>query len=321
MSTFSDRPILPPLKVDAPFPSKPPREKGDESRLNPPSQARFTWQANLEAYCRQNNIQPPEYKFKYENNYGKVCWTCVVHVHDEKIPVQRWYNLDSIEQAKEDAANVAWIKLDGNKFPTGRLELQPLNPAILQSQREDKSAHHLAKDLSFLNREIGKINQLPRYRCEHCDLEFGEQQELDSHVSNHSFRYQCLHCRSPFTNSYDFEDHIKTHSRDSHASRDDLPDLEFTKPHFRHSGESDNDGSFVSAFSSPGARVDVPVKVKDSWEETHTRQKNEKYDIHPAHEIVGSSNIAVLLVFLATKERIQAVPPLHGMCITDMRLD
>ncbi|KAK0125391.1 hypothetical protein ONS96_009238 [Cadophora gregata f. sp. sojae] len=66
-----------------------------------------TWQERLEEKCREANYHPPVFQIMSDRRGGRTAWSSTVTVQGQSIPARFWYDGDHVNNAKEDAAEVA----------------------------------------------------------------------------------------------------------------------------------------------------------------------------------------------------------------------
>ncbi|KAH6724157.1 hypothetical protein DL95DRAFT_424250 [Leptodontidium sp. 2 PMI_412] len=66
-----------------------------------------TWQERLEEKCREANYHPPVFQIMSDRRGGRTAWSSTVTVQGQNIPARFWYDGDHVNNAKEDAAEVA----------------------------------------------------------------------------------------------------------------------------------------------------------------------------------------------------------------------
>lgn len=72
------------------------------------------WQDRLEGACRDYQIQPPDYQLVSDRRGGRTAWSSVVVVCGKRIEARYWYDGNNLNNAKEDAAEVALAWLASN---------------------------------------------------------------------------------------------------------------------------------------------------------------------------------------------------------------
>ncbi|PYH72584.1 uncharacterized protein BO88DRAFT_449986 [Aspergillus vadensis CBS 113365] len=76
------------------------------------------WQDRLKIYCLENKLEEPFYNYESDRRGGRTAWTSKVTVRHH-VPGVPWtipgrYFFDGDNNAREDAAEVAWRKLTNN---------------------------------------------------------------------------------------------------------------------------------------------------------------------------------------------------------------
>lgn len=79
-----------------------------------------TWQEELAAECRRRLLTAPVYNIVSDRRGGRTAWSATVTVQNQNMAARYWYDGQFLNNAKEDAAEVACTKLR--------------NPAITQAQ-------------------------------------------------------------------------------------------------------------------------------------------------------------------------------------------
>ncbi|KFX87360.1 hypothetical protein O988_03004 [Pseudogymnoascus sp. VKM F-3808] len=82
-----------------------------------PSSATSTWQDKLQERCRTAQINPPVFSIVSDRRGGRTAWSSTVTVSGQSIAARYWYDGQYLNNAKEDAAEVA-LKALGNSSPT-----------------------------------------------------------------------------------------------------------------------------------------------------------------------------------------------------------
>ncbi|KAL2075623.1 hypothetical protein VTL71DRAFT_566 [Oculimacula yallundae] len=80
-----------------------------------------TWQERLEVEkCREVNFHPPVFQIMSDRRGGRTAWSSTVTVQGQAIQARFWYDGDHVNNAKEDAAEVALkhISTSGPSSPT-----------------------------------------------------------------------------------------------------------------------------------------------------------------------------------------------------------
>ncbi|KAL2162213.1 hypothetical protein VTH06DRAFT_7126 [Thermothelomyces fergusii] len=66
-----------------------------------------SWTELLEDLCRKNNIAEPQYDFYSDRRGGRTAWSSTVYVFGEMYSARFWYDGQYLQNACEDAAEVA----------------------------------------------------------------------------------------------------------------------------------------------------------------------------------------------------------------------
>jgi hypothetical protein len=73
-----------------------------------------TWQEKLEEKCREAQIHPPVFQIMSDRRGGRTAWSSIVTVQGQNIQARFWYDGQHVNNAKEDAAEVALKHLSTN---------------------------------------------------------------------------------------------------------------------------------------------------------------------------------------------------------------
>ncbi|KAH8599944.1 hypothetical protein B0O99DRAFT_504166 [Bisporella sp. PMI_857] len=76
-----------------------------------------TWQEKLAERCRAANCPPPVFQIVSDRRGGRTAWSSTVTIHGQSISARYWYDGQYVENAKEDAAEVA-LKHLNDSSPT-----------------------------------------------------------------------------------------------------------------------------------------------------------------------------------------------------------
>ncbi|KAI2633296.1 hypothetical protein GGS21DRAFT_127524 [Xylaria nigripes] len=81
------------------------------SRHQHTQQPNSPWQDRLEEVCREYQIQPPDYQLVSDRRGGRTAWSSVVTICGKRIEARYWYDGNNLNNAREDAAEVAlqWL--------------------------------------------------------------------------------------------------------------------------------------------------------------------------------------------------------------------
>ncbi|PKY05606.1 hypothetical protein P168DRAFT_341109 [Aspergillus campestris IBT 28561] len=84
--------------------------------------ARVNWQTQLQEYCRKSKIQAPVYNIFSERRGGRTAWSSSVAVSGQTLVARYWYDGENVNNAKEDAAEVAlsWLTPGSSSAYTGQ---------------------------------------------------------------------------------------------------------------------------------------------------------------------------------------------------------
>ncbi|KAF2763216.1 hypothetical protein EJ05DRAFT_472127 [Pseudovirgaria hyperparasitica] len=76
-----------------------------------------SWQEKLRGHCQQLGYRPPVWNEVSDRRGGRTAWSSVVTVQGEPIPARYWYDGQYVENAREDAAEVALQRLGATNGP------------------------------------------------------------------------------------------------------------------------------------------------------------------------------------------------------------
>lgn len=68
---------------------------------------RVSWQDQLQEHCRCTKLSPPVFNIVSDRRGGRTAWSSTVTVQGQNIAARYWYDGQFINNAKEDAAEVA----------------------------------------------------------------------------------------------------------------------------------------------------------------------------------------------------------------------
>ncbi|RJE27376.1 hypothetical protein PHISCL_00252 [Aspergillus sclerotialis] len=85
---------------------------------------RISWQEQLQDHCRRAKLPPPVFNLVSDRRGGRTAWSSTVTVQGQNVAARYWYDGQYINNAKEDAAEVALM----------RLNQQPRAPTIYPGQ-------------------------------------------------------------------------------------------------------------------------------------------------------------------------------------------
>ncbi|KAI9717097.1 MAG: hypothetical protein M1828_007430 [Chrysothrix sp. TS-e1954] len=83
----------------------------DVPTLQSRSQSNVTSEQRLAAFCLQKNLGLPSYQVLADSRGGRGAYSCVVLVQGNQFHARSWFNGNEQMQAREDAAEVAWLRL------------------------------------------------------------------------------------------------------------------------------------------------------------------------------------------------------------------
>ncbi|KAL2135089.1 hypothetical protein VTI74DRAFT_9799 [Chaetomium olivicolor] len=76
-----------------------------------------TWQDKLEDACREWNINAPVFQIVSDRRGGRTAWSSTVTVYGAVHSARFWYDGKNLNNAKEDAAEVALQWLNQSSSP------------------------------------------------------------------------------------------------------------------------------------------------------------------------------------------------------------
>ncbi|EEA24550.1 hypothetical protein TMatcc_007653 [Talaromyces marneffei ATCC 18224] len=74
------------------------------------------WQKMLGDHCSKNGLAAPEFHIVSDRRGGRTAWSATVNVGGGSFAARYWYDGQYLNNAKEDAAEVAIRKLDPQPF-------------------------------------------------------------------------------------------------------------------------------------------------------------------------------------------------------------
>jgi len=72
-----------------------------------------TWQDKLQEKCREAQLHPPVFNILSDKRGGRTAWSSTVTLQGQTIQARYWYDGQYVNNAKEDAAEVALKHLNG----------------------------------------------------------------------------------------------------------------------------------------------------------------------------------------------------------------
>ncbi|RFU31645.1 hypothetical protein B7463_g4669, partial [Scytalidium lignicola] len=78
------------------------------------SSAGSSWQERLEEKCRDAHIHPPVFQIVSDRRGGRTAWSSTVTIQGQSIAARYWYDGQYVNNAKEDAAEVALKHLNSS---------------------------------------------------------------------------------------------------------------------------------------------------------------------------------------------------------------
>ncbi|KAK3402198.1 hypothetical protein B0T20DRAFT_476301 [Sordaria brevicollis] len=70
------------------------------------------WQSKLAEACRNYQMPLPQYHVVSDRRGGRTAWSCRVEVNGEIINARFWFDGKNLDNAKEDAAEMALNRLN-----------------------------------------------------------------------------------------------------------------------------------------------------------------------------------------------------------------
>ncbi|KAL6244253.1 hypothetical protein RBB50_008495 [Rhinocladiella similis] len=70
-----------------------------------------TWQEELAAECRRLRLSAPVFNIVSDRRGGRTAWSATVTVQGQNLSARYWYDGQYLNNAKEDAAEVACTRL------------------------------------------------------------------------------------------------------------------------------------------------------------------------------------------------------------------
>ncbi|KAH8690894.1 hypothetical protein BGW36DRAFT_306805 [Talaromyces proteolyticus] len=78
---------------------------------SPQGNSRPSWQKQLEDHCKEFSLAAPVFNIVSDRRGGRTAWSSTVTVAGRSIAARYWYDGQYINNAKEDAAEVALMQL------------------------------------------------------------------------------------------------------------------------------------------------------------------------------------------------------------------
>ncbi|KAA6414985.1 MAG: hypothetical protein FRX48_01736 [Lasallia pustulata] len=88
-----------------------------------------SWQEKLQNHCRAAQLHPPVFNIVSDRRGGRTAWSSTVTINQTNISARYWYDGQYVNNAKEDAAEVALQHLLTNSNSSS-----PISPVSPQSQ-------------------------------------------------------------------------------------------------------------------------------------------------------------------------------------------
>ncbi|KAF2423512.1 hypothetical protein EJ08DRAFT_449117 [Tothia fuscella] len=100
------------------------------------------WQERLNQHCADRGIRLPVYQIASDRRGGRTAWSSTVEVEGRLVPARFWYDGQYVHNAREDAAEVAYQKINNGTLhsPTGT-PAQPQNQQQQQQQHQHQQQH------------------------------------------------------------------------------------------------------------------------------------------------------------------------------------
>ncbi|KAI9865784.1 MAG: hypothetical protein M1824_000044 [Vezdaea acicularis] len=71
----------------------------------------LTWQEKLQDHCRDSRMHAPVWNIVSDRRGGRTAWSSTVTINGQNIAARYWYDGQYVNNAKEDAAEVALQQL------------------------------------------------------------------------------------------------------------------------------------------------------------------------------------------------------------------
>jgi len=84
------------------------------------SKTHKTWQEELAAECRKQRLPNPQFNIVSDRRGGRTAWSATVTVKGENLAARYWYDGQYLNNAREDAAEVACTKLRNPSIAAGQ---------------------------------------------------------------------------------------------------------------------------------------------------------------------------------------------------------
>jgi len=98
---------------------------------------RPTWQEKLQDHCRNAQLQPPVFNLVSDRRGGRTAWSSTVTIQGKNFSARYFYDGQYINNAKEDAAEVALMVLNSQTRPPTGASL----PGQLYAQNQTVNAY------------------------------------------------------------------------------------------------------------------------------------------------------------------------------------
>ncbi|CCC09884.1 hypothetical protein SMACR_03440 [Sordaria macrospora] len=76
------------------------------------------WQNKLENACKSMQIPPPKFHVVSDRRGGRTAWSARVEINGQFIDARFWFDGKNLENAKEDAAEVALNRMIATRLPS-----------------------------------------------------------------------------------------------------------------------------------------------------------------------------------------------------------
>ncbi|KAI9780596.1 MAG: hypothetical protein M1816_002816 [Peltula sp. TS41687] len=77
-----------------------------------------SWQERLQDHCRATQLNPPVFNIVSDRRGGRTAWSSTVTIEGQSIAARYWYDGQYLNNAKEDAAEVALQQLRAIPTPS-----------------------------------------------------------------------------------------------------------------------------------------------------------------------------------------------------------
>ncbi|KAI9748524.1 MAG: hypothetical protein M1815_003193 [Lichina confinis] len=77
------------------------------------------WQETLHEHCKAAQLHPPVWNLLSDKRGGRTAWSSTVRIQGQEVSARYWYDGGYINNAKEDAAEVALQQLRSSWSASG----------------------------------------------------------------------------------------------------------------------------------------------------------------------------------------------------------